>query len=370
MERRSNNLMLEEDESSDDDSEEEDGLAGDNGQNGDNGVNEGNGVNEPAEVPPMQEARPADSNHSSYRLSEDSNHVRANLSDSEGGDIFDDAPQCDPHCNHKVLQFVPRMKFVSPKEFKAAVVHHSVAHGAGLRWIRVEKSRREVKCKDKNCKWRVYASWFRRNQSFMVRKTGLPHSCARQLRVNQVTAHWIAQDMLERFRINPEWAPTQIMAEVKLKQNIEVARRTCYRAKISAIKMLSGSLVEDYHMVRSYLGELKKRDPRGNFILGVEPHPSEDKVYFQRFYIGFSALRDGFLEACRPMFGLDGCFLKGEIKGMLLTAVGKDSNNQMYPIAWAVVEGENTNSWMWFVNTLAQDLELRDGRGWSVISDQ
>ncbi|CAL1353801.1 unnamed protein product [Linum trigynum] len=149
--------VFEEDESSGDDSEEEDGLAGDNG------VNEEQEDAEQAEVPPMQEARRADSNHSSYRLSEDSNHVKANLSDSEGGDIFDDAPQYDPHCNHNVLQSVPRMKFASSEEFKAAVVRHSVAVGAGLRWVRVEKSRREVKCKDKNCKWNVYASWFRRN---------------------------------------------------------------------------------------------------------------------------------------------------------------------------------------------------------------
>ncbi|CAL1394692.1 unnamed protein product [Linum trigynum] len=30
---------------------------------------------------------------------------------------------------------------------------------------------------------------------------------------------------------------------------------------------------------------------------------------------------------------------------MLLTAVGKDGNNQMFPIAWVVVEGENRDSW-------------------------
>ncbi|CAL1380859.1 unnamed protein product [Linum trigynum] len=55
---------------------------------------------------------------------------------------------------------------------------------------------------------------------------------------------------------------------------------------------------------------------------------------------------------------------------MILAAVGKDVNNQMYPIAWAVVEGENVNSWIWFFNTLSQELGLTDGRGWTVISDQ
>ncbi|MBA0638816.1 hypothetical protein Godav_029880, partial [Gossypium davidsonii] len=41
----------------------------------------------------------------------------------------------------------------------------------------------------------------------------------------------------------------------------------------------------------------------------------------------------------RPLIGLDGCFLKGPFKSEFLTTVGRDANNQMFPIAWAVVEG-------------------------------
>ncbi|CAN1245468.1 hypothetical protein LINGRAPRIM_LOCUS2963 [Linum grandiflorum] len=55
---------------------------------------------------------------------------------------------------------------------------------------------------------------------------------------------------------------------------------------------------------------------------------------------------------------------------MLLSAIGKDENNQMYPICWAVVEGENKESWMWFIEILEEELHLGDGNGWSVISDQ
>ncbi|CAN1130545.1 hypothetical protein LINPERHAP2_LOCUS26205 [Linum perenne] len=55
---------------------------------------------------------------------------------------------------------------------------------------------------------------------------------------------------------------------------------------------------------------------------------------------------------------------------MILTAVGKDGNNQMFPIAWAVVEGENRDSWGWFITILQEELNLGDGSGWSIISDQ
>ncbi|CAN1170043.1 hypothetical protein LINPERHAP2_LOCUS28760 [Linum perenne] len=55
---------------------------------------------------------------------------------------------------------------------------------------------------------------------------------------------------------------------------------------------------------------------------------------------------------------------------MLLSATGKDGNNQMFPIRWVVVEGENRSSWIWFIELLKGHLGLNDGTGWSVISDQ
>ncbi|CAN1172947.1 hypothetical protein LINPERHAP2_LOCUS30367 [Linum perenne] len=42
----------------------------------------------------------------------------------------------------------------------------------------------------------------------------------------------------------------------------------------------------------------------------------------------------------------------------------------MFPICWAVVEGENRSSWSWFLELLKGHLSLNDGSGWSVISDQ
>ncbi|CAN1260072.1 hypothetical protein LINPERPRIM_LOCUS10318 [Linum perenne] len=42
----------------------------------------------------------------------------------------------------------------------------------------------------------------------------------------------------------------------------------------------------------------------------------------------------------------------------------------MFPIAWAVVEGENRDSWGWFMDIIQEELNLGDGTGWSIISDQ
>jgi hypothetical protein len=59
-------------------------------------------------------------------------------------------------------------------------------------------------------------------------------------------------------------------------------------------------------------------------------------------------MKSGFLAGCCPIIGLDGCFLKGSHKGQLLAAISRDANNQMYPLAFAVVEAEMKESWTWF----------------------
>lgn len=84
----------------------------------------------------------------------------------------------------------------------------------------------------------------------------------------------------------------------------------------------------------------------------------------------FAALKKSWKAHGRPIFGIDGCFLKSGTKGQLLVAIGRDANNQIYPIAWACVQVEDTESWLWFIQKLKGDLNLRDGDGFTLISDR
>ena len=92
--------------------------------------------------------------------------------------------------------------------------------------------------------------------------------------------------------------------------------------------------------------------------------------FFQRLYESFNAMRTGFKKGCRPLIFLDGCFLKGEFKGKLLSAVARDANNNMYPIAFAIVEAELKHSWIWFLETLLGDLRAAPHGGWTFMSDR
>lgn len=82
------------------------------------------------------------------------------------------------------------------------------------------------------------------------------------------------------------------------------------------------------------------------------------------------ACKAAFTYTCRPLIGLDACFLKGEYGGQLIAAVGKDGNDQIYPIAYAVVESETRDSWKWFLDLLLEDLNSILPRSYGFISDQ
>jgi len=79
------------------------------------------------------------------------------------------------------------------------------------------------------------------------------------------------------------------------------------------------------------------------------------ELIFRRFYACLKACKDSFT-SCRPFIGLDGCFLKGKYGWELLTAIGRDGNEQILPIAYAVVEVENKDSWSWFLELLIEDI--------------
>ena len=54
-------------------------------------------------------------------------------------------------------------------------------------------------------------------------------------------------------------------------------------------------------------------------------------------YVCFTALKRGFKDGCRQLISVDGIWLKGIFGGELLTAVGIDANDCIYPIVWAIV---------------------------------
>ena len=126
-------------------------------------------------------------------------------------------------------------------------------------------------------------------------------------------------------------------------------------AKRIALKMIFGDVSEKYSRVWDYAEAIRKFNPGSTAIvkcIGIDKPPP----LFQRMYICLPACKEGFVAGCRLIIGVDGAHLKGQFPGILLTVVGKDGNNNIFPVAWAVVETKNVETWTWFPNLLVEDL--------------
>ena len=53
-------------------------------------------------------------------------------------------------------------------------------------------------------------------------------------------------------------------------------------------------------------------------------------MFSKIFFVCFDGVRDGWVAGCRKVLCVDGCFLKTFLGGMLLSAVGREANDQMY----------------------------------------
>ncbi|XP_016206790.1 uncharacterized protein LOC107647191 [Arachis ipaensis] len=71
---------------------------------------------------------------------------------------------------------------------------------------------------------------------------------------------------------------------------------------------------------------------------------------------------------CKPLVQVDGTHLYEKYKGTLLVAVAQDGNQNIVPIAFALVEGETADAWHFFLRNLRMHVVRKDGVG--IISDR
>ncbi|WRX26530.1 hypothetical protein QQP08_019017 [Theobroma cacao] len=179
---------------------------------------------------------------------------------------------------------------------------------------------------------------FENFEIYMVKKYEFEHSCLPTTKNKKVIASMIARKYGEKITTMPFIKPRHLRALVRKDLGVRVSFSVCRVAKLEVIKKIEEKYKGEYFVLNDYVEELKLTNLESTiFVTSHKPTPDLMPV-FKKIYICFEALKQSFLEGCRHMIGLDGCFLKGLIKGQLLMAVGRDGNNQMFPIALAVVE--------------------------------
>ncbi|XP_014515646.1 uncharacterized protein LOC106773470 [Vigna radiata var. radiata] len=127
--------------------------------------------------------------------------------------------------------------------------------------------------------------------------------------------------MEKAVRENPNMKVMDIRDKVSRKWNVGISRNMIFRERAMAKDNVDGSFKEQYRRIYDYGHELLRSNPGSTVKKKAEN-------------------------------------INGECKygGELLTAMGRDANEQILPIAYAVVKVENKDSWTWFLDLLIGDL--------------
>ncbi|XP_074284509.1 uncharacterized protein LOC141609309 [Silene latifolia] len=274
------------------------------------------------------------------------------------------------------------LKFPNHLVFKKALRYHAIENGydyyfshngtkrvtvyckhrCACAWVKKRGKLPACKCEsDVTCNSKVHGKKLKAESTFQVKSLRLKHTCSWTYFNSKVTSEFLAEKYVEDFRLEPH-KKLQIFIQSVFKDiGVEIKYYKAYYAKEKAIKMIYGNDEEQYKRVWDYTETIKKHNPGSSMFVtlsGIDKPPP----YFQRMYMCLDGCKKGFVAGCRLVVGLDGCHLKGAYSGQLLVAVSKDRNCNIFPIAWAVVEVENKDTWTWFLELLMSDVE-------SVIND-
>nr|GEX62913.1 hypothetical protein CTI12_AA507900 [Tanacetum cinerariifolium] len=108
---------------------------------------------------------------------------------------------------------------------------------------------------------------------------------------------------------------------------IDISLGQCQRAKQCALFDHEGGLLEHYSKLWQYRQAILDTNPGSTCELETKVNDEDVKLYFRRFYVCFHGVKHGWIEGCRKIIGLDGCFLTYICNGKLLTAMDRDANN-------------------------------------------
>lgn len=132
-----------------------------------------------------------------------------------------------------------------------------------------------------------------------------------------------------------------------------------------------GSFIDNFNKLEALAQEMRDSNPNSDVVINISKDDLEQgKIRFSRMYVCFQAYKNRWRVGLRPIIGLDGIFLKWKCKRILFVVHGQDSLDHFYPLTWTVMHRETTKTWKLFIVLLRNSLELKDGEGFTFMSDK
>lgn len=202
--------------------------------------------------------------------------------------------------------------------------------------------------------------------------TGEHKLCERLEENPMVTSSWLCRHLGSDIEANPDIPVASLEKLCMERYRLKVKRRLLYKVKSLTKEQLHGGFSESYSLLPAYAEMIKQTNPGSYALVTWTGSSSHVAPRFKACFFSFAAQVRGFLRGCRPIIGFDGTYLSGFYKGTLLTAVSIDRNNEIFPIAYGIVDKESIQSWGYFFRNLRL-LFVKEGvhkDDWTFISDR
>ncbi|KAF7113214.1 hypothetical protein RHSIM_RhsimUnG0149100 [Rhododendron simsii] len=217
-----------------------------------------------------------------------------------------------------------KMIFANVDAFRAKLRDYTVEKGFKIVRDKNEKARVTAHCDVKGCPWRIHASPLPDGITYQIKRYTPEHTCTRVNHNEDANSTWIAKKLLKDFKENPQLDLDGMQEKLNGRFGIESSKIQLYRAKRKCMDELEGSHGGQYKLLPTYAVE-----------------------------------------------GWMGVTLRVLMGGVLISAVALDGNNGLFPLAVAVVESENNQSWNFFLEHIQTIIRASgQNRPWTIMSDQ
>ena len=181
---------------------------------------------------------------------------------------------------------------------------------------------------------------------FVINKYKGPHTCINpclnrdhhQLDSNLVASH-IKGIIKAQFTLSA----TSIQASVMEKWGYEISYKKALDGNQKAHRHLFDDFSQSYIELPHLFLALKQANLGCVVIWKTFDSNMPNTEIFQRVFWSFKSSIEGF-EHCRPILSINGIHLYEKYKDTLLIAMGCDENNHLFPLTFAITEGENIDS--------------------------
>ena len=245
------------------------------------------------------------------------------------------------------------MQFSDREAVIRAIRRYSISKGVDYKVYESEPTTFYCKCIHYgiDCGWLVRAS-FRKNKYYWeIRKYNGPHTCTRA-RISQdhtkLDSDTIAECIKPMVESDPSFKIKSVIAEIQSQYGYTTTYRKAWMAKQKAIEKIFGQWEASFQALPQWCVAMCDA-VRGSVVQvdAVEAYREDELVpdvrILRRVFWSFGPCIRAFRH-CKPLVQVDGTHLYGKYKGTLLVAVAQDGNQNILPIAFAIVEGETADA--------------------------